>query len=138
MTSFADFRKWLWSDWGKPNFLTRAGVPRVMTTLVAYWLAPYLSFVLTMRFVPGTDKESVRRFVHDPFILLAYAVFYSVVIADSFLEFTYNLKGLRPDERFRLVKHRWKDPLVKIYWTTLLISMFLSLLAFLHFRHQLR
>jgi hypothetical protein len=136
MTSFADFRKWLWSDWGKPNFLTRAGMPRIVTNFLSYLLAPYISFYLTMRYAPDADKQSIRLFVHDPFVLLAYAVLYVCAVTDSYLAFSYDRKGLRLDERFRLIKRNWQDPLVKIFWISLLGSMLLLLIGAFHFRYQ--
>ncbi len=138
MTRLADFKTWLWSDWGKPNFLTRAGVPRIVTNFVAFLLAPLISFALTLRFAPETDKQNIRIFVHEPLFLLAYTALYVNILADSFLEFRYNLKNLRPNERFRFIKQKWQDPFVKIFWMSLLSSMFLLLLGAFHFRHQLK
>lgn len=134
MTNFADFSKWLWSDWGKPNFLTRAGIPRILTNFVSYLLAAYISFYLTFKYAPEADKPSIRLFIHNPFVLLAYAVLYVGVITDSYLAFSYDWKGLRLDERFRLIKRNWQDPFVKIFWISLLSSMLLLLIGSFHFR----
>ena len=138
MTRFADFKTWLWSDWGKPNFLTRAGIPRIVTNFVSFLLAPYISFALTLKYSSEVDKQSIRLFVHDPFVLLSYAVFYVSAIIYMFLEFSFNLKNIRPDERFRFVRQRWQDPFVKIFWVSALNSMFLLLIGAFHFRHQLK
>ena len=138
MTRFADFKTWLWSDWGKPNFLTRAGIPRIVTNFVSFLLAPYISFALTLKYSSEVDKQSIRLFVHDPFVLLSYAVFYVSAIIYMFLEFSFNLKNIRPDERFRFVRQRWQDPFVKIFWVSALSSMFLLLIGAFHFRHQLK
>jgi hypothetical protein len=138
MTTLPDFKKWLWSDWGKPNFLTRAGIPRIVTNFVAFWLAPYVSFLLTLRYAPAGDKPSIRLFVHEPLFLLAYAVLYVSMLADSFLEFSYKVNSFRPGERFRFVRQKWQDPIVKIFWMSLLSSMFLLLLGAFHFRHQVK
>jgi len=138
MTRLADFKKWLWGDWGKPNFLTRAGIPRIATNFVSFLLAPCICFALTLRFAPETDKQSIRLFVHEPLFLLSYSVLYISAVTDSFLEFSYNLKSLRLDERFRFVRQKWRDPFVIIFWVSLFSSMFLFLLGALHFRHQLK
>jgi hypothetical protein len=138
MTRFADFKKWLWSDWGKPNFLTRAGIPRVLTNIVPFLLAPYICFALTLRYAPETDKQSILLFVHEPLFLLSYAVLYVSMVTDSFLEFSYNLKSLGLGERFRRIRQKWHDPFVKIFWVSLLSSMFLFLFGAFHFRHQLK
>ncbi len=60
MTNLADLWKWLWSDWGKPNFLTRAGIPRLVTTFLSFLLFMYLSYYLTMRYSFEPNKESFR------------------------------------------------------------------------------
>jgi hypothetical protein len=138
MTRLADFKKWLWGDWGKPNFLTRAGIPRLVTNFASFLLAPYIFFALTLKYSSEVDKQSIRQFVHDPFVLLSYAVLYLSAISYMFLEFSFNLKNIRPDERFRLVRQRWKDPFVKIFWVSVLSSMFLLLIGGFHFRHQLK
>jgi hypothetical protein len=138
MSKFADFKKWLWSDWGKPNFLTRAGIPRIVTNFVSFLLVPYISFVLTLKYSSEADKQSIRLFVRDPFVLLSYAVLYVGAITYLFLEFNYDLKSLRSAERFRFVRQRWQDPFVRIYLISVLSSMFLLLLGTFHFRRQLK
>jgi hypothetical protein len=138
MERLADFKKWLWSDWGRPNFLTRAGIPRIVTNFVSFLLAPYISFALTLRYAPETDKQSIRLLVHEPLFLLSYAVLYVTMITDSFLKFTYNVKSFPLDERFRFIRQKWQDPFVKIFWVSLLSSMFLFLVGAFHFRHQLK
>jgi len=138
MTRFADFKTWLWSDWGKPSFLTRAGIPRIVTNFVSFLLAPYISFALTLKYSSEVDKQSIRLFVHDPFVLLSYAVLYVSAMIYMFLEFSFNLKNIRPDERFRFLRQRWQDPFVKIFWVSALSSMFLLLIGAFHFRHQLK
>ena len=138
MSKFADFKKWLWSDWGKPNFLTRAGIPRIVTNFVSFLLVPYISFVLTLKYSSEADKQSIRLFVRDPFVLLSYAVLNVGAITYLFLEFNYDLKSLRSAERFRFVRQRWQDPFVRIYLISVLSSMFRLLLGTFHFRRQLK
>ena len=138
MTSFADFRKWLWSDWGKPNFLTRAGMPRILTNVLSYLLALYISFFLMLRLASEADRQSIRLFVRDPFVLVSWAVLYIGAVTDSYLKFSYNQKGLLLNERFRLVKKNWQDPFVRIFWISLISSMLLLLIGVFHFHRQLK
>ena len=138
MSKFADFKKWLWSDWGKPNFLTRAGIPRIVTNFVSFLLAPYISFTLTLKYSSEADKQSIRLFVRDPFVLLSYAALYVGAITSMFLEFSYDLKRYRLAERFRFVRQKWQDPFVRICLISVMSSMLLLLLGAFHFRHQLK
>ena len=138
MTRLADFNKWLWGDWGKPNFLTRARIPRIVTNFLSFLLAPYICFALTLRFAPETDKQSIRLFAREPLFLLSYSVLYLSAITYSFLESSYSLKSLRLDERIRFVRQKWQNPFVKIFWVSLFSSMILFLLGAFHFRHQLK
>ncbi len=138
MSTLAEFWNWLRSDWGKPNFLTRAGVPRIATNLLTYLLVPYAWYLLTLRYAPASDKQALRLFVHNPLVLLAYAVFYVTLITDWFLHFRYGLKGLRPDKRFGVLTRNWTDPLVKVYWLSLASSLVLLLFGAFYFRHQMR
>jgi hypothetical protein len=138
MSKFADFKKWLWSDWGKPNFLTRAGIPRIVTNLVSFSLALYISFALTLKYSSEADKQSIRLFARDPFVLLSYAALYVGTITYMFLKFSYDLKSYRSAERFRFVRQKWQDPFVRICLISVLSSMFLLLLGTFHFRYQLK
>src|SRR5260221_4791296 len=115
MTRFADFKTWLWSDWGKPNFLTRAGVPRIVTNFVAFLLAPLISFALTLRFAPETDKQNIRIFVHEPLFLLAYALLTVIFLAIRSLKSRPNLKTFRQTEGFSLSNKSRKNLMVKTF-----------------------
>jgi hypothetical protein len=134
----AKFWNWLRSDWGSPNFLTRAGIPRIVTNLLTYLLAPIAFYLLTARYVPSADKRRFNLVVHNPFFLFAYATFYVTVVTNWFLEFSYNLKTLRPRERFQVIRQNSRDIFVRIYWISAAVSVFLFLLGTLYFRHQLR
>jgi hypothetical protein len=138
MTSIADFRKWLWSDWGKPNFLTRAGMPKIVTNVLSYLLALYISFFLMLRLASEADRQSIRLFVRDPFVLVSWAVLYIGAVTDSYLKFSYDQKGLLLNERFRRVKKNWQDPFVRIFWISLISSMLLLLIGVFHFHRQLK
>lgn len=138
MSKLADVWSWLWSDWGKPNFMTRAGVPRFVTNLLTYLLAPYICYVLTLKFTPASYQAAIRLFVHNPFILLAYAVFYVSLTSDGFLHSRYNLKDLGSDDRVGLLRRHWADFMVKVYCLSLACSLLLLLLGAFYFRHQIR
>jgi hypothetical protein len=58
MTTPADSWKWLRGDWGKPNLLTRAGIPRIATNLLTYLLVT--DWFLRDRY--GPDRRARQRF----------------------------------------------------------------------------
>jgi hypothetical protein len=138
VTAMAEFWKWLWSDWGKPNVLTRAGIPRIVTNLFTYLLAPCVSFYVTMKFVSDADRERVHLLFHDGFFVLACAVFYVAFVMNSFLENRYHLTRVRADERFRIMRVNWKDPAILVFWVCFAVAFGLFLLGAVHFRHQIR
>jgi|SRR5215469_1396920 len=133
----ADFWHWLWSDWGKPNLLTRVGIPRFLTNLFTYLLGPYVCYVLTLRYSSAAYKPAIRVFVHSPLILLAYATFYVAVVSDWFLDSRYTLTRLGLKERFELLRHHWSDHVVRVYCLSLASSLVLLLLGVLYFRHRI-
>ena len=137
MTASAGFWKWLSSDWGKPNILTRAGVPRIVTNLLTYLLVPYLSYLLAMKYAPVAYKPTIRLLAQDPLILLAYGVFYVTLATDWFLHFRYSLKGTGSEERFRLYRN-WKNLGVRVFWLSLAMSLILLLLGAFYLRFQMR
>ena len=125
-------------DWGKPNLLTRAGVPRIATNLLTYLLAPCVCYLLVARYkVAPLEMEALHRSTHNPFFLAAYGVFYVSLITDWFLRDRYRL-GHRPAERFQFLKDNWKDIFVKISILSLAISLVLFLLGAFYFRQQLK
>jgi len=133
MTSNGSFLRWLWSDWGRPSILTRLGIPRIITYLLAYLLAPYLSFWLTARYVPGANWDIFHRVVHDPFFLSAYGVFFITLLIRQFLESKYDLTAYRLRERSKILKKNWRDPWVMTAWVTLACTLLLLLLGSLEF-----
>jgi hypothetical protein len=125
MSAGIEFWNWWTSrDWGKPNSLTRIGVPRLVTNLVAYLLAPYLAYELTVRWVPAADYRTYRVFAHNAFFVAAYIVLYVSYLAHEFLSFKYNARGRTLD---RLLLKKWNDPFVRILWMSLttLFALFL-------------
>lgn len=137
MTRSDDFWKWLRGDWGKPNLLTRAGIPRIATNLSTYLLFPVVCYLLAERYM-GTqrDKEALRQCVHNPFFLAAYAIFYISLVTDWFLRDRYG-PDRRAGQRFQFFRNNWKDTFVKIHSFSLAISMILFLIGGLYFRQQL-
>jgi len=140
MTTFSEFRRWLWSDWGKPNFLTRLGIPRVITYLLAYLLGPYLFYWLTLRYVPmrEVEKQNFRMSVHNAFFLLAYAVFFITATTSQFVDFKYSLKGLSWDVRIKRGRETWKDPFVKVFWASFACVFVLLFLGWFRLIHQIK
>jgi hypothetical protein len=138
MNALADFWNWLKSDWGKPNLLTRAGVPRIATNLLTYLLTPYVCYLLVRRYaVSPHDREALRLFVHNRFFLAWYALSYFTLVTDWFLHSRYSWKS-SPQESLRFFRNNWKDGFVKAFFLCLAISMLLFLLGALYFIHQLR
>lgn len=127
MNVITDFWKW-WtsSDWGKPNSLTRLGIPRLATNLLSYLVGPYVAYLLTLKYVPGADYRTYRLFTHNIFILLAYGVFYCFFLTHEFLSFKYKAKGT---ELNKIVRKNWTDPFVRISWMCFLMSFVLFLIG---------
>lgn len=137
MSALADFRKWLWSDWGRPNFLTRLGIPRIVTNLLAFLLWFYVWFFLTIRYVSGTelDRQRFRLFLHNPFLLIAFAALYICLLVRGFLSSKYKVRGRALDKSIR---ENWSDPFVKAYWVSGACMLLLFLIGSLLYRAQLK
>ena len=139
MSASADFRKWLSSDWGRPNFLTRLGIPRISTNLLAWLLWFYVCFLLTMRFVPVTDravdKQIFYLLLRNPFILMSYASLYLCFLVREFLSSKYKVTGRALDKSMR---ENWSDPFVKVYVVGVACMLLLFLIGSLVFRYQLK
>lgn len=139
MNTFRDFGKWLLDrNCGKPDFLTRAGVPRIVRIPVIFFLVLYLSYVLMRRFASPTDKQRLSLAAHNPFLLLAYVAIYVAVVMSEYLEFCYQLKGLRLNERDRIIRQNWKDVFVKIYFLSGASALIFFLIGALIFSHQIK
>lgn len=117
MGAFIDFWKWLWSDWGRPNFLTRLGIPRIAIILFAWLLWFYVWYFLTIRYFleldRAADKQRFRLLLHNPFILMAYASLFLCFVVREFLSSKYKAKGLALD---KIIRANWRDPFVEAYW----------------------
>lgn len=129
MNSRVSFLSWLWSDWGKSTFFTKLGVPRIVTYLLAYLVAPYLFFWLTARYVSGANWEMFRRIMRDPLFLSAYAIFFVALVIQEFLQFKYDLTTYPRRERSRMLRKNWRDPWVIALWVSLGCTFLLLLLA---------
>lgn len=135
MSAFTDFQKWLWSDWGRPNFLTRSGVPRIAINLLAYLLWFYVWFFLTIRYVPGADRQKFRLLLHNPFFLMAYGALYLAMLMREFLSSRYQAKGSAVD---KIIRENWNDVFVKVYWFSGACMLLLFLVGAFVYRHQLK
>jgi hypothetical protein len=129
MTPFIDFWKWLWSDWERPNFLTRMGVPRIVTNLFSYLLGPFIGYLVMKRYAPIADQKALREFVHNPWILSSYAVFYAVAALGKYLRFKYPLSSRDASRRIQVFREHSKDIFIRTYWATLIISLMLFLIG---------
>ena len=140
LTSWEHFWNWLWGDWGKPNFLTRLGIPRIATNLLSYLLAPIIWFILTLKYFPDpATKHAFHLIALNPFFLLAYAVFYVAAVSDEYLESRHNLKRFRfnPQEQLRFLRQNWNDVFVRVLGLSFATSFFLFLLGVLRFLRQI-
>jgi hypothetical protein len=135
MSAFTDFRQWLWSDWGTPNFLTRMGIPRVVTNFLSFLLGFTALYYLTLRYSAAGDREKIRLFVHNPFTLAAYAALYIAILTREFLSFKYKVKG-RALEKF--MRENWREPFVRASMFALASTFLLFLMGFLVYRFQLK
>lgn len=136
MNSKSDFWAWLWGDWGKPNPLTRAGIPRIMTNLATYILLPYLCFILMEKSVAISEKRTIRTLVHHWPFLAAYCTLYVSLISSWFLQFRYSLNNSHPRERFQFLMREWRDTYVKVNMLSLAITLLLILYGAFHLRRQ--
>src|SRR5258708_122450 len=85
MSPTTSFWGLLWGDWGKHTALTSLGVPKVFTNLIGYLLISYISYLLVERYYPES-KETLNAFVHNPFIVAAYILFYISSIIYKYAE----------------------------------------------------
>ncbi len=129
MTNFADFWNWLWSDWGKPNFLTRLRVPRVVITLVTYTVILYIVERLLLRYTSEPNRQSIHLFIHDPFFRLFLVDSFICIIAYEYVDFRYGWKRLQKTEGSQLFRNHWRDPILWFYWITAIISLLLFLIG---------
>jgi hypothetical protein len=135
MSAFTDFRRWLWSDWGKPDFLTRMGIPRIVINFLSFLLAFIALYYITLRYSATGDREKLRRFVLNPFILTSYAALSIAILTREFLSCKYNVKG-RALEKF--MRENWREPFVRDSMFALASTFLLFLIGFLVYRFQLK
>jgi len=129
MSRFLDFLTWLWSDWGRPNPLTRLGVPRIVTNLLTYLIWPFVIYLVMDRYIPFHERQELHNLVHNRWILTGYGSFYAVVVLDSYLCFTYSLDGTDAFKRFRVFRKNSRDVFVRTYWAALILSLLISLVG---------
>jgi hypothetical protein len=130
------FGRWLWSDWGRPNFFTKLGLPRILTNLFFYIAYPFLIYYVMSRFLTGRDSIALSDFLHNPFILSAYGAFFAVDVIKEFLDTKYSLRSLTPSEEFRSIRTNLNDPFVRIFLVA--VSAFLVCLVIGGFQLQFR
>ncbi|HEY4740400.1 MAG TPA: hypothetical protein VIH76_07390 [Candidatus Acidoferrales bacterium] len=135
MGAFTDFRRWMWSDWGRSNFLTRMGIPRIVTNLLAFMLWFIALYYLQLRFSSAGNREKFRLFAHNPFILMAYAALYVGILTREFLSFKYKVKGRTLD---KFIRENWNEPFAKVSMVALASMLLLFLIGFLSLRSQLK
>lgn len=136
MSELVHFWRWLWGDWGKPDYLTRLGIPRIITRFFVYLLVPYLSYLSMRAYSSDLGNRVVYVISHRPLLLFSYAVFYVSVVTGQYLEYTYGVASHRTSDKFTVIRQSWKDPIVKIFWLSLLISLGALLIGGLQIAHQ--
>lgn len=135
MSALTDFRRWLWSDWGRPNFLTRMGIPRIVTNFLSFLLGFIAFGYLQLRYSAAGDRERFRLLVHNPFILAAYAALYVAILTREFLSFKFKVKGRTLD---KLMRENWSEPFVKVSIFAAGSVLLLFLIGAFVFRSQLK
>jgi hypothetical protein len=135
MSAITDFQRWLWSDWGTPNFLTRMGIPRVVTNFLSFVLGFIALYYLTLRYAAPGDRERIRLFVHNPFVLAAYAALYVAILSREFASSKYKVKGKALD---KVMRENWSEPSVKVSMYALASMLLLFLVGCVLYRFQLK
>jgi hypothetical protein len=126
MDELRNFNQWLWTDWGKPNFLTRLGIPRIFIRIVAWVLWWYVCWALTIRFVPGADKQAIEHSRYNPFFLSALVFLFFGGVCDGFIAQKYGLNGKGLDKWKR--GHR-ANPVVTLSWVSLALMFIMALIG---------
>jgi hypothetical protein len=114
MSDLTPFAKWLWSDWGRKDFLTRFGIPPLLTNLVAYFGGGYFFYLIEKTYFLRKNILEVNRLYRSPFVLAAFTVFYVTVLSHRFLKSRANIQEPRM-EAPAPISHRWKGSVYKIY-----------------------
>ena len=135
MSPLTDFRQWLWSDWGRPTFLTRMGIPRIVTNFLSFLFVLVAWVYLTLRYAPATERGESQLFVHNPFFLAAYAALYTSILTREFLSFKYKVKGRTLD---KVIWENRSEPFVRVAIVALASSLLLILIGSLVYRSQLK
>jgi len=126
----------MWSDWGKPNFLTRAGIPRIVTNLTSYLLAVYISFSVTMRSVSDADREKYRFVIHNAYFISAFVIAYVSLLTSAYIR-SHKSNGIASDQRFPVGTEFAKRSIFVIFWLSLAATLCLFLIGAVEFRHYL-
>ncbi len=123
MSPLANFKTWLLSDWGDPNFLTRLGVPRVVVSVVEYLLIPGLIYLSVRAFGNGDALRALALAAQNYFFWIGYASLYVCILTDVYLDGIYDLKDIPAAEKFRVARQNWGNPVMKAYWISLIVSL---------------
>jgi hypothetical protein len=114
MSDLARFAKWLWSDWGRNDFLTRFGIPPLLTNLLAYFGGGYFFYLIERTYFLRNNLSEANRFYRSPLVIAAFAVFYVTVLSYRFLESPANIQEPKMKGPAS-IPHRWKGSVYKIY-----------------------
>jgi hypothetical protein len=114
MSDLTRFAKWLWSDWGRKDFLTRFGIPPLLTNLFAYFGVGYFFYLIERTYFLRKNLSVANRLYRSPFVLAAFAVFYLTVLSHRFLESPANIQEPKMKGPAS-ISHRWKGTVYKIY-----------------------
>ena len=132
MSSSISFWNWLWGDWGKPTALTSLGVPKFVTNLLGYLLASYVGYVFVERYYPES-KQTLSIFIHNPFIVAAYVIFYLSSIIYKYAENGSDSRVRRND-----ASHRRRDSVVNLSWVGFVCTLVLFVVGALQSRSRLK
>jgi cbb3-type cytochrome oxidase subunit 3 len=133
---FQRFLQWLPGNWGNPNFLTRARVPRIVTNLATYILSPVVIFWITLRYLPPQDLKAARLFLHSPFVLASYGTFYLSLLSEHYIAFPFDLGKKTREQAREAIKTSRNNLFVRLRWISAVASMVLLLIGCVYFGYQ--
>jgi hypothetical protein len=119
MNAKMDFKTWLWGDWGRPNFLTRLGIPAIVTNLLEYLCVPIILYFFLRAYGSGSQ---IRAVSHNHWYWLAYGAFFITVVTGRYKQTCYKATDSVVGDQFRLLKQQWTDPAIKVFWFSVAIA----------------
>ncbi|MFZ0879944.1 MAG: hypothetical protein WA002_10630, partial [Candidatus Acidiferrales bacterium] len=91
-------------------------------------------YLINKAYLPREEVPALNQFIHNPFVLSAYALFYVVTLSHRFLESEQKAQA-RASERLSMsFARRWSNPVFKIFLLSAGCTATLLVLAAFWFR----